>query len=216
MRLSCIKTWFEKDKLKNVPKMVLAVITMGICVATLKLTSFGPDPCSALHYGMARICHLSLGTYQLIVNTVLFIIVLSVDGSLLGLGSFGNMILVGYSADATTWLIRKLFHVDALMIPVPRILIMLVSLAVFVLAAAVYMNCDLGTAPYDAISFLIHKKLITEKGRNVNFRVTRMIYDGIVTIAAVIVKGEYGIVTVLMVFTLGPTIDFVGKKLFSK
>ena len=36
-----------------------------------------------------------------------------------------------------------------------------------------------------------------------------MLYDGIATVVAFLVGGTVGVVTVLMVFTLGPCVDFV-------
>ena len=165
--------------------MLLSVCIMGVCVSLLVMTSFGPDPCSALNYGMAELTGLSFGTYQACFNIILFIFVFWCDRSLLGPGSFGNMILVGYAADFTTWFVRQVLGITQIAGLAARIIVLLVVLFVFIIAAAVYMNSGLGTAPYDAL----------------------------VTVIAVLIGGEVGVMTVLMIVLLGPTIELVGKKM---
>ena len=205
-----MRAWFTKEKLKKVPAMVTAVILMGICVSLLKMTSFGPDPCSTMNYGVAGILGIPFGVYQMCLNIVVFIIIFFIDNTMLGLGSFGNMILVGYAADFTTWLVGKIFGISAITDMTVRIIVMLVSLTVFILAAAVYMNCGLGTAPYDATSFLIHKKLFADRGSKIPFRVIRIIYDTVVTLIGYLTGGGVGLVTIIMVPTLGIAVDKVG------
>ena len=46
---------------------------------------------------------------------------------------------------------------------------------------------------------------------NVSFRVIRIVYDFVVTVIAVLLGGKLGIVTVLMVITLGPVIEWLGN-----
>ncbi|MBQ6575993.1 MAG: hypothetical protein IJL90_07810, partial [Lachnospiraceae bacterium] len=74
-----MKEWFTKDKLKKAPLMLIAVIMMGICVSLLKMTAFGPDPCSTMNYGVASLIGLPFGVYQMSLNIVVFIIVFFID-----------------------------------------------------------------------------------------------------------------------------------------
>jgi len=193
--------------------MLLSVCIMGVCVSLLVMTSFGPDPCSALNYGMADLTGLSFGNYQACFNILLFIFVFWCDRSLLGPGSFGNMILVGYSADLTTWFVGRVLGITEIAGLVARVIVLLVVLLIFVLAAAVYMNSGLGTAPYDALVFLIHKTLCKKTGKEIPFKAIRITYDGIVTLIAFLIGGEVGVMTVLMIVLLGPAIELVGKKM---
>ncbi len=193
--------------------MIISVCIMGVCVSLLVMTSFGPDPCSALNYGMAELTGLSFGTYQVCFNVVLFALVFLCDKSLLGPGSFGNMILVGYSADFTTWFVGRVLGITQITGLAVRIIVLLLVLLIFVVAAAVYMNSGLGTAPYDALVFLIHKTLCKKTGKEIPFKAVRISYDGLVTVIAFLIGGEVGVMTVLMIVLLGPTIELVGKKM---
>ncbi len=196
--------------------MLVAVITMGICVSLLKMTAFGPDPCSTMNYGVASKLGLPFGVYQMSLNIIVFIIVFFIDRTQLGLGSFGNMILVGYAADFTTWFMNRVFGITAFEGMAARVSVMAVALMVFVLAAAVYMNCGLGTAPYDAVSYLIHKRLFADKGRKVPFKAVRIAYDGVAMLIGLATGGGVGIVTIIMIPALGTAVDMVGKLLNGK
>lgn len=203
----------DSSKTKNMIQMLLSVIVMGMCVSILVMTQFGPDPCSAMNYGMARILGLSFGVYQILFNLVLLVFVLLIDRSLLGPGTFGNMFLVGISADFTTWLVGKVFGTTEISTFTMRMAVMIPTLIIFVFAAAVYMNSELGTAPYDALPYLIHKRLCAKTGKKIRFRTVRMIFDGLITLFAFCIKGEVGLITVLMIVSLGPAIDAVDKLL---
>ena len=71
------------------------------------------------------------------------------------------------------------------------------------------MQSGHGTAPYDAVSFLITNKIAKVTGRNM-FRIIRIVYDLLATCIAIETGGEVGIITILMVILLGPTVGFVG------
>lgn len=208
-----MKKYLTKEYVKRNIIMLFSVCMMGVCVQFLNLTKLGPDPCSALNYGVSSKIGMSFGTYQMLFNVVLFLIVVVQDKSLFGTGSLGNMILVGYAADFTGWVLKvvgifpKLEQMSSGM----AVGIMIPALAIFLVVAALYMNCGLGTAPYDAIPFLVHKNLEKIRKKTIPFRFVRMAFDGIVTLLAFLIGGGIGIVTVLMIFLLGPAVDMVSK-----
>lgn len=206
-----MKEWFTKDKLIKAPRMLAAVIMMGVCVALLQMTKFGPDPCSAMNYGVSRVLGLTFGVYQMSINIAVFIIVFFVDRRQLGLGSFGNMILVGYAADFTTWFMGRVFNITEFTGMASRVGVMIPALLMFVCSAAVYMNCGLGTAPYDAVCYLLYRHFVTDKGRKLPFKAIRIAYDGIAMTIGIILGGGVGIVTVIMVPALGTAVDMVGS-----
>lgn len=208
-----MKKYITKDFLKRAILMFISVVIMGICVFFLNRTNLGPDPCSAVNYAVSNRIGMSFGTYQLIVNIILFLFTVFQDRTLFGLGTIGNMVVVGYSADFTGWVVGKvgLFPETMTLTVAQSVMIMIPTLTVFLVAAALYMNCGLGTSPYDALPVLIHHKLEKATKKTIPFRFVRMVYDGTFTLAAFLIGGGIGIVTVLMVFTLGPAVDLVGK-----
>ena len=72
------------------------------------------------------------------------------------------------------------------------------------------MQSGHGTAPYDAVSFLISDKIEKHSRKNM-FRIVRIVYDLAATCIGVITGGEVGVITILMVILLGPTVDLLGR-----
>ena len=206
-----MKKYLTKEKQKRILLMLIAVFFMGVGVQFLNRTNLGPDPFSAMNYGFSAMCGLSFGTTQLIFNVILFILVLFMDRTKFGLGTIGNMVVVGYSADFTGWIIERfslLPEAEAMTIGM-KFAVMIPTLTLFVFAAALYMNCGLGTSPYDALPVLLHQGMEKATKKQIPYKFVRMLYDGIATVVALLVGGTVGVVTVLMVFTLGPCVDFV-------
>lgn len=208
-----MKKYFTKEMIKRTVLMLVGVFFMGVAVQFFNRTSLGPDPFSALNYGLSAMAGLSFGTFELLFNAVLFVLVLLKDRKLFGLGTIGNMVIVGYSADFTGWLLDKfgiLTVTEELTFGI-KLGVLVPTLIVFLFAAALYMNCGLGTSPYDALPLLLHRGIEKAAKKQIPYKFVRMLYDGIATVAALLVGGSVGIVTVLMVFTLGPSVDYVAK-----
>lgn len=205
-----MKKYLTKEMQKRILLMLVGVFFMGVGVQFLNRTNLGPDPFSAMNYGFSAMCGLSFGTTQLIFNIILFLIVFVVDRKKFGLGTIGNMVVVGYSADFTGWVIEKIgiWPEGELSFGI-KLAIMIPTLILFLFAAALYMNCGLGTSPYDALPVLLHQGMEKATKKQIPYKFMRMLYDGIATIVAFLVGGTVGVVTVLMVFTLGPCVDYV-------
>ena len=201
---------FTKKWFKNFFLMLISVTTMGFGVSLLKLTHFGTDPCSAMNYGVANKIGLSFGTYQLLLNLVLLIFVILFNWRLIGTGTIGNMVVVGYSADFFTKIWLDVCHIPTELSLGVRIVILIPTLIIFVIAAACYMNSGCGMAPYDAIPFIICSG-IEKRGKKDWFKPVRFCLDLTAMLIGWFTGGETGLITVLMVITLAPTVAYVGE-----
>jgi len=186
--------------------VIAAVILMGFALSWLLLVDLGTDPCTLLNQTISTRLGISIGNWQALFNTVLLIFVIIFGGRNLGFGTLANMFLVGYSIDFFSWIWAKVLPADLFTSMGVRIAVLIPALVLFILAASFYMDVDMGTAPYDAVSFIISTHL-----PNVSFRVIRIVYDFVVTAIAVLLGGKLGIVTVLMIITLGPVIEWLGN-----
>lgn len=203
-----------KESLRGFLLMLLSVCFMGFSLSLLVLTNLGTDPCSAMNYGISSHLGISFGTYQVLMNLVLLIIVLLCKRSLIGWGTLGNMIIVGYTADFFSWFWHQVCHIPAYLPLQIRLAILIPGLFLFVISAACYMHSGQGMAPYDAIPFILSEKL-EEKTRKNPFRIVRLCQDLLCTLIGVATGGTAGLMTFLMVLTLGPVVQFVGD-LFKK
>lgn len=199
-------------KRKNLPQrlvlVIAAVILMGFCLSWLVLCDFGTDPCTLMNLAISKTIGMSIGNWQALLNTILLVFVVIFGGRNLGFGTLANMLLVGYSLQFFSWLWGLVLPAGLFdSLPV-RIAVMIPALVGFIIAASIYMDVDLGTSPYDAISYIISKHL-----PKIPFRLVRICYDVLVVCIGMLFGGRPGIVTVIMAFVLGPVIELVGKYL---
>lgn len=192
--------------------MLSGVVIMGICVAILNMTDLGVDPFAAVSYGLSDITGISFGTVELIFNGILFLIVILFDYKRLGFGTIGNMVIVGYMADFTTYILGCM-GITKVENEVVNVLVMLGALIVFVFAVALYVNAGLGASAYDVLPYIIHDKVSKYLSEKIKFKYVRIAFDAVFTIVAFLIGGEAGVITVLMVIALGPVIELVSKLL---
>ena len=186
--------------------VMLAVLGMGFSLSFLLLVDLGADPCTMMNRAISMKLGMTFGNWQALLNVILLVIVVIFGGKNLGFGTLANMILIGYYADFFMWIWNQVFPENLFQCMQVRIGVLIPSIIVFILSAALYMDVDMGTAPYDAIPIIISDHL-----PKVPFKVVRMCFDCIVTILGLVFGGKLGIMTVIMVLTLGPVIQWMGN-----
>ena len=216
----------NRENIGQILFMLISVIIMGFSLSVLVLANLGTDPCSAMNYGISRLltdCGIlkafgiqtvTFGTCQFLFNLFLIIAVIICKRSLIGWGTLGNMILVGYTADFFAWVWHHMCGVPDALPTTTRLILLVPGLVLFVISAACYMNSGQGMAPYDAIPFIISEKVTEKTGKN-HFRIIRLLQDLLCTMIGVFTGGTYGLMTFLMVLTLGPVVQAVGNFLSS-
>lgn len=186
--------------------VLLAVLGMGFALSFLLLVDMGADPCTMMNKAISTRLGISLGNWQALMNTVLLVLVLIFGGRNLGFGTLANMFLVGYFVDFFTWVWSRVLPENFFESLTVRIIILIPAVALFILSAALYMDVDMGTAPYDAVPIIISSHL-----PNVPFKAVRMTFDFVVTILGLVFGGKLGAMTVIMVLALGPVIQWMGE-----
>lgn len=203
------KLRITEETIKLVLITLISVIVMGLALSVLNLVDWGNDPFTYMNISIAYRLGISLGNWQVILNIIMFIPVIIWGRKQIGIGTIFNMVLVGYSVDFFSWVWTQTGFdavVDGMVI---KILVMIPAIVVFVFSAATYMSTDLGTAPYDALPFMIAGWI-----KRVPFKYVRFCWDLMTVIIGLIVSGRLGIVTVAMMLFLGQTVAFVREKFF--
>lgn len=204
-----------------IPRLLLvlfAVILMGFCLSWLVLCDMGTDPCTMMNLAISDKLGMAIGDWQALMNIVLLIFVIIFGGRNLGFGTLANMFLVGYSLQFFSWLWGIVLPAGVVtdgvftsMTVLHLCTVSFTDLLYFLRLHSIWM-LDLGTAPYDAVPYIIWNAL-KKKASSIPFRFVRMGFDIFVVIIALIFGGKLGVVTVLMAFVLGPVIEFVGNLL---
>ena len=202
---------------KRLAFMLPAVILMGVFVSILVEIGWGTDPASFMNLNVADVLGLGLGNTQVLVYGIMFIFTFFFGAEMIGFGTLANMLLIGYVVDLCRWLWNNIGFAQILSDGnfALRIVIFVLTLVFFSIVAAIYMNAQMGVAPYDAIP-----NIISGWTQKVPFAVIRIIFDlsavGIGIIAGKLnPNGIQGSIvgSILMSLMLGPIISLVGKPL---
>ncbi len=158
----------EKNTLtKRLAMMLTGILFIGICVGSFRLSAFGVDAFTCMNLGISGFIHMSFGTWQLIMNAVILVVIFFTVRRCIGLGTIVNMVCVGYLADFICWLFQDILNI-AMMLPL-RIAALLIGMLFAGMGVALYMVADMGIAPYDAVGIIIeeltHNKLKYDKAR---------------------------------------------------
>ena len=193
--------------------VIVGVLLIGIAIGMLRLSAFGSDPFTVMNLGLSGLLSWQFGTWQLLVNCVLFLFMLRKARDLIGFGTVFNMVCVGYIADALVWFYHKGF---GNIVPIAvRIVLLMIAVGVFCFGVACYMRGDMGVSPYDAVGYLIERMT----NQKLLFRFARIISDVVCVIVGFLCRWKTGTVwtmigigTIIMAFCTGPLVTFFLEK----
>ncbi|MCR4899255.1 MAG: hypothetical protein K5907_00370 [Treponema sp.] len=202
---------------KRLAFMLPAVILMGVFVSVLVEIGWGTDPASFMNLNIASALGWGLGNTEVLVYGLMLIFTFVFGAQMIGFGTLANMILIGYVVDLCRWIWRNTgfaaFIYDS-STPI-RILIFAITLLLFVIVASIYINAQMGVAPYDAMP-----QIISDWIPKIPFFVIRILFDLAAVLIGVIAgklnpEGIQGsaIGSIIMSLMLGPVISIISKPL---
>ncbi len=196
--------------IKRFLMMFVGILFIGICVASFRLSAFGVDAFTCMNLGISGFLHMTFGTWQLIMNAAILVLVFFTARECIGAGTIVNMAGVGYMADFICWLFQDVLAIQ-MTLPL-RIGALAIGSLFAGMGVALYMAAELGIAPYDSVAIIIEKKT---NGR-IPFQAARVASDVTVVIVGVVfclmAHGNLwliiGIGTICNVLFNGPVIQF--------
>lgn len=190
---------------RRITAMLAAVIIMGIGVSLYVLGGMGADPFSTLNLGVSSKLGLTFGTWQIIFNGILLAAIFFIDRSMLGLGTLGNMFLIGITADMFNSLLADIAPpTEELGIPL-RVALTLLGVVCQILGCSFYVTANLGMAPYDCVSFIVPNRT------KIPFRWWRIISDFTCVVIGFLCGATVGLGTLIMAFGTGPLLPLCNK-----
>ena len=159
--------------------MLTGILLIGMCVASYRMSGFGVDAFSCMNLGVSGFLRMSFGTWQLLINAVLLLVVWFTIRHCIGPGTVVNMVCVGYTADFLCWLFLNRIGLQVTM-PL-RLLFLILGTLFASLGCACYMIADMGISPYDSVAFIITKYA----HRKISFRFARVMSDVVVIVIGV-------------------------------
>ena len=205
----------KRYSLRRIGMMLFGILLIGMCVASYRMSGFGVDAFSCMNLGVSGFLGMSFGSWQLIVNAVLLVVVWLTMRHCIGLETVVNMVCVGYAADFLCWLC-----LDRLGLPTTlpvRILLLLLGTLFASLGCAFYMTADMGISPYDSVAFIITKYA----NGKISFRLARVLSDVTVIVIGVAfcvmahdsIWAIVGLGTIVNACCNGPLIQFFRERI---
>ncbi len=203
----------NKNLAMRIVLVVLANMILGLGISLLRLAGFGTDPYTCMNLGVSSKLGMSYGTYQMIFNIALFIPVFILDRKSFGVGALVNMLVLGYFVEFFMFAFGAVgITIEGLagnlLIQIP-----ILTLGVFVVCfgVALYMFCDLGSAPYDRLGVIIENY---SHGK-IKFKWARVCLDIFSTVVGFLTGSVIGIGTVIIAFFTGPIVSFFREKVIA-
>lgn len=158
-----IKQFFPQKWQVKLPVMLFAVVMMGITLSVLIEIGWGTDPATFMNYHVAALLGTdNIGLIQIMDYAVFLVFVILFGAQHIGFGSIANMFFIGFVSDFSRWIWKLIgFHQflqNAELLPKAGIFAFILLL--FVTACAIYMNSELGIAPYDAVPKIISDRFV--------------------------------------------------------
>lgn len=206
---------------------ILGVCVCGLSVGMFSFSNLGLDPFQVFAHGTWHLTGIGYGTFYAILNIIMLAIIFLVNRHMIGLGTVINLFGVGYMAEFSEWVIRRLVHTDAFWV---HFLFLAAGIVIMCLASAIYFTSDLGVSTYDAVALTI-----AERRKKWKFKYIRITTDLICVIVgwgildltrlpefphggsvwqivAWSLGGTVGIGTIITAFFMGPLIAFFNRK----
>ncbi len=204
-------------KTKDIMIMFIGVCIIGVGIAGYRLSGFGADPFTSMNLAISHAIGWSFGTWQLLLNAIILLIVFKLLRHNIGIGTVVNMVLCGYVSDFLCWIVLQQLQVDITMLH--KIAFLLMGIVVLPLGCSMYMLVKLGYAPYDNIAFIFMDKIKCLK----EFARARVVSDvGVVCIALFVclfakipILSVIGLGTIVNALLNGPLVQFYNHKLTS-
>ena len=193
------------DAKKRFLLMILGVFGMGFFLSFLIETAYGSDTCTFMNLPLSARFGLSFGTWQLILNCIMFVAVIALKPRLIGAGTFANMICIGYISDFFRWVWAQLLPEGFFMMQPARAIVFVLALIPFIISIAIYMVADMGLSPFDALPVILCEKI------GLRFSLGRIIWDFLAILVGIVAGGKLNIGTFLLALTLGPAAGIVDK-----
>lgn len=193
--------------------MVAGILFISICVGCYRLSGFGVDAFTCMNLGISGFLKMSFGTWQLIMNAVILVVVFFTVRKCIGAGTIVNMVCVGYCADFICWFVNDFAGIE--MTLVLRVAALIAGCLFAGLGVALYMVADMGIAPYDSVALIIEKAV----NNKIQFQYARVISDVVCVVVGVVfclISGDnlwmiVGVGTICNAFFNGPLIQFFKK-----
>jgi uncharacterized membrane protein YczE len=176
---------------RRLPQLFVGLVLYGVSLAMMVRGDLGLAPWDVLHSGLIRHVPVTLGQAVVLMSFVVLVLWIPMRETP-GIGTIANAFVVGFSADATLWLLDR---PDAL---AARAALTVGGVALCGLASAMYIGPQLGRGPRDGLMTGLARRT------GLSIRLVRTALEISVVLIGLALGGVLGLGTVLYALTIGP------------
>lgn len=180
-------------QLRRLPRLVIGLVVFGAGLACSVAGDWGLPGWDVFHQGLAEQTPLSIGTAIIVVGAVLLLAMVWLKEPI-GIGTLGNVVLIGLSVDATLWLL------DDPSDPLLRAGLTLIGPLIVAIGSGFYLGVRLGPGPRDGIMTAMERRGIT-------LWKARFAIEATALVAGLILGGTIGWGTIWFLVTIGPAVQ---------
>jgi len=187
------------EKMRRCIMTIVGVLLGGFSVGMFNASAFGMDPFQVFAHGVWEHVPIGFGTFYMILNLLMLIVIFFVDKTKIGLGTCINIFLLGYVVDFSTWIWNRPVFVGTM---IGRIILLAAGVLILCVASSLYFVGDLGVSTYDAIALCISER------KKWKFFIVRITCDLICSIVGFALGAVLGVGTLVSAFGMGPLISY--------
>ena len=176
---------------RRLPQLVVGLLLYGVSLALMVRGSVGLAPWDVLHSGLIQHVPITLGQAVVVMSFVVLLLWIPLKEQP-GIGTIANALLVGFSADATLWVMDEPSGLAA------RIALMLGGVLLCGVASGLYIGAQLGRGPRDGLMTGLARRT------GLSIRLVRTLLEIAVVLVGLTLGGVLGAGTVVYALTIGP------------
>lgn len=183
---------------RRIGRLIVGLLLYAVGIMLTINAEIGYSPWDVFHVGLATTIGVPLGITTIGVGAII-VILATVLGETVGIGTLLNMVLIGVFLDLIIW---------SKLIPVATNLwvgagMLTVGMVIIGIATYFYISSGFGAGPRDSLMVALHRKT------NLPVGLCRGIIEVLVTIAGYFLGGLVGVGTILTATLIGPIIQIV-------
>ncbi len=188
-----------KQIIELIPYMVLSALLIGLSVNLYVYAGFGSDSITILEDGIHKTFNVSLGTASYIYAGITLLIGLIVGRKYISIVTIANSFLCGPFIDLFNDFFIKI-NTSSILV---RIIMLLMGVFATALSCAILIYKESGTSSLDAIVLGISDKTIFE------YKLVRTITDITLFVIGILLKGQFGIGSIIASLSTGTIINYL-------
>lgn len=186
-------------QLRRLPRLTVGLVVFGAGLACSVAGDWGLPGWDVFHQGLAEQTPLSIGGAIIVVGAILLLAMLWLREPI-GVGTLGNVVLIGLSVDATLWLL------DDPSDPWIRAGLTIIGPVIVAIGSGFYLGVRLGPGPRDGIMTALER-------RGVTLWKARFSVEAAALVAGLALGGTIGWGTIWFLVVIGPAVQLAVRHL---